>query len=261
MSSLRQQLHRASGGVVAALRSLGPRWTAALAAVVLAVGAGGAVALTGGSAHTTPRQASARAQAQPASTVAQAPSLRSASQRPRAKRRVSSAGKHRKHVSPGKSAAKHSHARSPRSSHRVATTTHTSPSPTTTTSTTTQTTPTPSAGPASVTFDLHGGGNTSKVACGDLHHFRTYAAGSSLSFTGRVQPVPSGHWTVKLHIKICQGGSYQDFSKVDAHINSHTGAFHGSFSAPSSGLYEVRAVLYLGTAESTESDKVHLKTH
>jgi hypothetical protein len=113
-----------------------------------------------------------------------------------------------------------------------------------------------------VAFDVHGGGNASRVACGARHHFRTYAAGATLSFTGRVQPPPTGSWDVKLHSKICQGGSYQDFVKVDAHVNKHTGAFHGTFSAPAPGLYEFEAVLYLGGAETpTESGNVDLETH
>jgi hypothetical protein len=107
---------------------------------------------------------------------------------------------------------------------------------------------------------VHGGGNASLVACGDTHHFRTYGVGASLSFSGAVQPVPSGQWKVKLHIKVCQGGAYQDFAKIDAHENQSTGTFHGNFSAPPPGLYEVRAVLYLGLTESTQSDKVHLES-
>jgi hypothetical protein len=111
-----------------------------------------------------------------------------------------------------------------------------------------------------VTLDIHGGGNAFLAACGPRKHFRTYPAGSSLSFTGTVRPPPTGQWKVELHTKICQGGVYQDFIKYDAHINKRTGALYGTFSAPPRGLYEFEAVLYLGGTESTyESSNVDLE--
>jgi hypothetical protein len=244
------------GRLIALRRSLGPRRTAALAAAVLAAVTVAAVALTGGRSNNSHPGLAVQA-ARPSTTNTVASPI--PGQRGAAKRHRTSARKRASVASHAKAAAKHARARSPRpANHRAAAKNnrHTNPS----TSTTTTTTSPPSTGPVSVTFVVHGGGNASLVACGDMHHFRTYGVGASLSFSGAVQPVPSGQWKIKLHIKVCQGGAYQDFAKIDAHENHSTGAFHGTFSAPPSGLYEVRAVLYLGATESTESDKVHLES-
>jgi hypothetical protein len=235
-------------------RSLGPRRIAALATAFLAAVTVAVIALAGGppkSVHAPLAVQAARPSTTPTGTVTN----------PAAHRHRSHATKRPAH---SKAAIRHAHKRSthPAKHPPVKKHNHASRSTTTTTTSTTSTATTSprSSGPASVSFIVHGGGNASVLACGDMHHFRTYSAGASLSFSGTVRPVPGGQWKVKLHIKICQGGAYQDFAKLDAHENHTTGAFHGSFKAPQPGLYEVRAVLYLGTSESTESDKVHVET-
>jgi hypothetical protein len=248
-------------------RSLGPRWTAALAVGVLAAaGVGAAVALAGGPT-SAPRAGTTAAHVTTQSTSASttASGLASANGGAAAKDQRSSAAKRAKHVVPAKRAAKHAGSQSASASHHSGAATHTtSPSHgtarTTTTATTTATTTTPSARPVPITLDLHGGGNASLLACGAQHHFRTYAGGSSIAFTGRVRPRPSGQWKVELHTKICQGGVFQDFLKYDAHINPRTGAFYGTFRAPPRGLYEFESVLYLGSTETaTESDNVSIE--
>lgn len=123
-------------------------------------------------------------------------------------------------------------------------------------------TPSTSTRPAAfvVTLLLHGGGRATISACGSSHRYRTYPTGSSISFSGKVTPVPSGHWKVKLHLKACRGGSFTDFAKLDSRRDKHTGAFSGTFSAPAPGRYSVHAVLYLGGSPSTKSLGHHLAT-
>ncbi|MHB8658649.1 MAG: hypothetical protein ACYC91_11965 [Solirubrobacteraceae bacterium] len=128
-----------------------------------------------------------------------------------------------------------------------------------------QTTPTTTTTPVSsgatvVLLLLHGGGNATISACGATHHYRTYAAGSPVSYSGSVQPVPAGRWKVKLHIKVCQGGSFADFAKVEAVRDKRTGTFTGTLNAPAAGEYSVRAVLYVDGTARAESPKRHLVT-
>jgi hypothetical protein len=94
-----------------------------------------------------------------------------------------------------------------------------------------------------------------------MHHFRTYAAGASLAFRGSVNPIPSARWKVKLKIKVCARGQFQDFTKFDVSTNKHRSTFKGTFAAPPAGLYYVRADLYVNGAVTAESDKTHFSTH
>lgn len=141
----------------------------------------------------------------------------------------------------------------------AAITTGTTTSRTTTTSSSTSTT-TAASGGSTVTLVLHGGGNASLSACGETHHYRTYAAGSPVTFSGTVKPVPGGHWKVKLRIKVCQGQTFTDFAKIPAQ-KGPSGAFSGSFNAPAKGDYAARAVLYVNGMPRAESSKRHFATH
>jgi hypothetical protein len=66
---------------------------------------------------------------------------------------------------------------------------------------------------------------------------------------------------VKLKMKVCTGGRFADFTKVATQRDKHRGTFNGSFSAPPSGRYSVRAVLYISGSASIESAKRHFETH
>ena len=81
-----------------------------------------------------------------------------------------------------------------------------------------------------------------------------------ITFSGAVSPIPSEHSKVKLKIKVCRGSNFVDLTKIDASENRHTGAFRGSFPAPASGAYKVRAELYFGTTETARSDHIHFST-
>lgn len=113
--------------------------------------------------------------------------------------------------------------------------------------------------PPSLTLTLRGGSNASLTACGRLHHYRVYDAGTTISYSGRVTPVPSGHWKVKLKIKVCSGGGFVDMVKVQATRDKHTGAFAGSFPAPAAGDYEARAELYVADARMARSRNRHFR--
>jgi hypothetical protein len=90
-----------------------------------------------------------------------------------------------------------------------------------------------------------------------VHHYRAYAAGTTISYSGTVAPIPSGHWKVKIKIKVCSGGAFVDLVKIEATRDRHTGAFAGSFRAPAAGDYEARAELYVADTRTATSDKVH----
>jgi hypothetical protein len=115
----------------------------------------------------------------------------------------------------------------------------------------------PPAAPESLTLALKGGSNATLSACGVLHHYRVYAAGTTISYSGTVTPVPTGHWKVKLKIKVCSGGTFIDLVKVDASRNDRTGVFRGTFPAPPTGDYEARAELYVADIRTARSDKSH----
>ncbi|MHB8659770.1 MAG: hypothetical protein ACYC91_17845 [Solirubrobacteraceae bacterium] len=114
------------------------------------------------------------------------------------------------------------------------------------------------AGPISLV--LHGGGDATSTACGATHHYRTYAIGAQVRFSGTVQPIPSGTWKVKLSIKVCAGGGFSDFTKIDVQRDKHRGTFSGSFPAPAAGRYSVRAELYVNGSVSAKSNKRHFET-
>lgn len=93
--------------------------------------------------------------------------------------------------------------------------------------------------------------------CGAQHHYRVYAAGTTINYSGSVKPVPSAHWKVKIKIKVCSGGAFSDLVKVEANRDNRTGAFRGSFRAPAVGDYEARAELYVADRQTARSDKIH----
>lgn len=116
------------------------------------------------------------------------------------------------------------------------------------------------AGAPGVTLLLHGGRSVSLRACGGEHHYRAYAAGATVRYSGTVSPIPTGRWKVKLKIKVCTGGTFTDAGKIEAMRDEHTGAFTGSFQAPGAGAYEARALLYLNGSENAKSRKRHFLT-
>lgn len=118
----------------------------------------------------------------------------------------------------------------------------------------------PTARTPAVTLLLHRGANVNIGACGAEHHYRAYAVGVTVRYSGAVSPIPSGRWKVKLKIKVCTGGTFTDVGKIEALRDKHTGSFSGSFLAPAAGAYEARALLYVNGSESSKSRKRHFVT-
>ena len=186
--------------------------------------------------------------------------------------------KHRHHSRPApvKKASHPRHVAKP--AHRPAKRHHTSPSPSGGTGTGTTTTvpvtshkshhrhhrrksrnpPKPQAERTSL--DLSGGSSTTAVACGLKHHQRVYPSGSSIKFSGAVKPIPNTQWKVKIKIKVCQNGTYVDYSKFQVPVNKRRGTFKGTFPAPPAGhYYEVTSRLYVTDVEVAKSLEIHFQ--
>jgi len=210
-----------------------------------AVGALVALSLTAcGGAHrtrTTSAQLTAAAASAPTTTVTTA----TTSSRPARHRRS--------HLAPRR--ATHHGARPARPSPPAPHATHRSHRPAHTTTTQPK---------ASITYAisilLHGGGSLHARACGAAHHFRTYATGAPVRVTGTVRPIPTGSWKVKIKIKVCHGGSFGDFIRLDASRDKHHGTFSGSFPAPAPGDYEARAELYVSDTRVARTEEKHIAT-
>jgi hypothetical protein len=235
--------------IIGVHRAVGPRLTIALGAALAALAVAAVVAISASGSGRSPRHVpvsgptpsgpGAGATNGPARTV----------RRSRAHRRAARAAHHR-----AAGTTRHSHPH-----HAAAQTTSTTagspPSSTTSTGTPAQ----PSSAPLTVV--LHGGGDATIDACGETHHYKTFAVATTMPYSGAVSHIPTGHWKVKLKIKVCQGGQFVDFQKFDAQQrNKHAGTFSGTFRAPPAGLYYVRAVLYVNGSEVGESDKRHFET-
>ena len=65
---------------------------------------------------------------------------------------------------------------------------------------------------------------------------------------------------MKLKIKVCSGGAFQDFMKLQTVPDKHDGTFGGSFKVPPAGIYELRATLYVHGDKVARSDKRHFVT-
>lgn len=109
-----------------------------------------------------------------------------------------------------------------------------------------------------VTVLLHRGTRASATFCGALHHVHIYGRGIRIAATGRVTPVPSGPWKVKLQIKVCRNSAYHELAKVHVTREGHGGKFTSTLSALPTGDYALRAVLYLSDGSRVKSPKRHL---
>lgn len=116
--------------------------------------------------------------------------------------------------------------------------------------------PAPKPRATRVTLDLKGGTNEAAAACGTTHHFAVLSAAKPVRFGGDVKPVPSGRWKVKLKVKVCRAGSFQDLTKVEASRDKSTGHYSGSFTV-GPGRYFARASLYVNGKRVARSDKRH----
>ena len=108
-----------------------------------------------------------------------------------------------------------------------------------------------------VSLDLSGGGSSGPVAaCGVIHHYTIYKAGSTITFRGAVSS--NGHWKVKLKLKACSAGAFENAGQATAKL--HAGKkYKGSFPAPIGGYYFARAEVTQGGATVGRSDKSYFE--
>lgn len=108
-----------------------------------------------------------------------------------------------------------------------------------------------------VTVNLQGGtGSRTFKACGALHHYTLYRAGSSIKIDGAVSPAPAS-FRVKLKVKQCIRGTFRTVWSGSAHERPG-GTFSGVFVARRRGAFFARAYIYVG-AQTSKSDKEHFQ--
>ena len=225
---------------------LGPWWTAALVAALIAVLALIPVLLltTSGAGKARPRAAIAPA---PVTTAAPPASLPAA-----AKRRAKRAVRHARARHPAAAPHPHHHSTgAPAKSQAPVSTTR---------ATSAGTTPQPLSAASAISFDLLGrSGDATSGVCGATRHYRTYGRGELIGLSGRVSPVPSAIWKVKVKVEVCAGASFSDLAKIEPTLDKHQGTFTGSFPAPAPGFYRARAELYVNDSITTKSTDEHFK--
>ena len=224
---------------------LGPWWTAALAAALIAVLAliPVLVLMSSGAGKARPRAAIAAA---PVTASAPAASL------PAAKRRAKRAVRHARARHPAAAPHPHHHSTGTRAKSQTPVST--------TRATSAGTTPQPLSAASAISFDLLGrSGDATSGVCGATRHYRTYGRGELIGLSGRVSPVPSAIWKVKVKVEVCAGASFSDLAKIEATLDKHNGSFSGSFPAPAPGFYRARAELYVNDSITTKSTDEHFK--
>lgn len=97
--------------------------------------------------------------------------------------------------------------------------------------------------PALIGLNLKGGtGETRAAACAIPHHYTQYRAGDRIHFDGSVTSPPRGRWKVKVKLRSCVSGVFQDAGSAPVHVR-HDDTFKGSFRGPVPGYYFARASL------------------
>lgn len=114
-----------------------------------------------------------------------------------------------------------------------------------------------SGSPSGVTLAVSGAqGNLNATACDKQEAFYDYTAPAQVSYSGTVNPVPSGRWKVKVKLKRCAGNGFVDADSQKI-VGQNDGHFSGVFPVPAKGAYSLRARLE-GHGEP-ESLKVYLQ--
>jgi hypothetical protein len=94
-----------------------------------------------------------------------------------------------------------------------------------------------------LTLSVGGGtGNLNAVACGKQEAFEHYDFPAQVTYSGTVNPAPSGRWKVKLKLKRCQGSSFSDADSQKI-VGQSNGQFSGVFVISTRGAYSLRAAL------------------
>ena len=115
----------------------------------------------------------------------------------------------------------------------------------------------PAPGTPVVELNLrHSVGDEQLLACSLVHHYKVYKAGS-VAFVGSVSPAPAKRWKVKVKIKRCVDGQFQD-SGSDRVLGTSGGRFSGALQAPGKGVFFARA-RYRSVKGDVLSDKVYFE--
>lgn len=108
-----------------------------------------------------------------------------------------------------------------------------------------------------VTINLQGGaGSRTLKACGALHHYTLYRAGTRIKIDGKAIPAPTT-FRVKLKVKQCLRGTFRTIWTGGAHERTD-GTFTGFYLARRRGTFFARAYLHTGT-HTYKSDKQHFE--
>jgi hypothetical protein len=112
-------------------------------------------------------------------------------------------------------------------------------------------------GTAQVTLALvHSTGDEQLLACSLVHHYKVYRR-VAVAYTGTLHPAPAHHWNVKVKIKRCVDGQFQDSVSVHS-TGSANGRFAGSLQAPGKGVFFARA-RFRSPQGDVLSDKVYFE--
>lgn len=115
----------------------------------------------------------------------------------------------------------------------------------------------PPPGTPTVTLVLrHSVGDEQLLACSLVHHYKIYRA-TGVAFEGSLVPAPAKHWKVKVKIKRCVDGQFQD-SGSDRIAGGVRGRYSGMLQAPGKGVFFARA-RYRAESGDVLSDKVYFE--
>jgi hypothetical protein len=113
----------------------------------------------------------------------------------------------------------------------------------------------PGAVPGLIGLNMKGGvAETLGSACGVAHHFTVYRAGDVIHFGGTVNAPPRSTWRVKVKLKGCVNGAFQDAGAPPIHQHANN-TYKGSFRAPVPGRYFARASLNVRGRRVARSSK------
>jgi hypothetical protein len=106
-----------------------------------------------------------------------------------------------------------------------------------------------------VSLHLEAGASVGGVrACGIVHHYKAYGSGSTITFRGGVSPAATAGVKVKVKLKVCTAGIFQPSGDVIARVHG-SGAYKGSFPAPTAGDYFARAEVTRAGVRLARSEK------
>lgn len=109
-----------------------------------------------------------------------------------------------------------------------------------------------------VSMRLHGDvGKEQLLACSLVHNYPVLPFGQRVAYDGFVRPAPAGRWKVKVKVKRCVDGRFQD-SGADRVFGSAGGRFAGRLQPSGRGVFFARA-RYRSPAGDVLSEKLYFE--